>query len=283
MIITNNLETLQQTLLKANEQNKSIALVPTMGALHQGHASLIKMAREVAEIVVVSIFVNPRQFGKNEDFTQYPRTIKADEIIAKSAGADIIYTPDAEEMYPHGFSTNISAGEMGNILCGKFRSGHFDGVATVVTKLLLRIMPHFAIFGMKDYQQLCIIERVVNDLDIPVSIIAAPIIREESGLALSSRNTYLSEEEQKIAPLLYKTLKQVATQIEHDSVKKSLDLGIKSLTEYGFKVDYLELCDGETLMPLSEHKEDARILAAAWLGKTRLIDNIGIEKETEQQ
>lgn len=277
MILIHDFEILQQALLDLAQDGKKIALVPTMGALHAGHGSLISKARENADAVVVSIFVNPTQFAPTEDLAQYPRTLDDDVKLAEKMGAEIIYAPSVEDMYPEGFSSKISAGEISTILCGKFRVGHFDGVATVVTKLLLRIMPHVAIFGMKDYQQLCVIERVIEDLDIPIEIIAAPTIREADGLALSSRNRYFSEEERKTAPFLYETLVRVAKEMKYSSVADSLAKGIADLTSHGFKVEYLELCDSISLAPLSELAEDARLLVAAWLGKTRLIDNIAVE------
>jgi len=277
MKIINDFETLQQSLLELAQSGKKVALVPTMGALHAGHGSLITTALESADIVVVSIFVNPTQFAPTEDLDKYPRTLDADAELAKTLGASIIYAPSVEDMYPEGFTTTISAGKISTILCGKFRPGHFDGVATVVTKLLLRIMPHVAVFGMKDYQQLCIIERVVEDLDIPIEIIASPTIREKDGLALSSRNRYLSESERKTAPLLHTIMSQTLKEMKYSSVADSLAKGVASLTEHGFKVEYLELCDSTSLSPLSELAEDAILLVAAWLGKTRLIDNIAVE------
>ncbi len=276
MTLIQNFEALQNALLKQAQAGKTIALVPTMGALHAGHGSLITLAREYADTVLVSIFVNPTQFGKNEDFSTYPRTLDSDVALAKKMGAEIIYAPGVEDMYPDGFTTSISAGKISTILCGKFRPGHFDGVATVVAKLFLRIMPHVAIFGMKDYQQLCVIERMAQDLDIPVGIRPAPIVREQDGLAMSSRTAYLSQEERQTSPLLYQTLQQVAKEIKYSGVADALAKGITDLTAHGFKIDYLELCDATTLEPLTEVAEDARLLVAAWLGKTRLIDNIAI-------
>lgn len=280
MVIVHDIESLQNKLLELAQSDKRIALVPTMGALHAGHLSLITAAKELSDTVVVSIFVNPSQFGKNEDFSIYPRTLEADIQIAETAGAEIIYAPAVEDMYQSDFSTSITAGKISTILCGKFRPGHFDGVATVVTKLLLRTMPHIAVFGMKDYQQLCVIDKVSRELDIPTVIIAAPTVREDDGLALSSRNRYLSEEERKIAPLLYKTLNQVAQDIQANPtphmITDILSKATSYLTEQGFKVEYLELCDGDNLDSISELKENARLLVAAWLGKTRLIDNIEV-------
>jgi len=263
LTIANDVESLQQALLALAQEGKTVAFVPTMGALHSGHASLIAQGREVADAVVVSIFVNPTQFGEGEDFDKYPRTLTADVQAARAAGASIVYAPSVDDMYPQGFSTTVSAGEMGKILCGKFRAGHFDGVATVVTKLLLRVMPHFAIFGLKDYQQFCVINRVVADLDIPVEIVGAEIVREADGLALSSRNRYLSEDERKIAPMLYKTITNVVENLPQTGAEEAINQGISALTQAGFKVDYLEIFE-------------ERLLVAAWLGSTRLIDNVEI-------
>lgn len=276
MTLINDFETLGQALLELAQDGKKVALVPTMGALHAGHGSLITTALENADAVVVSIFVNPTQFAPTEDLDKYPRMLVEDVKFAKKMGAAIIYAPSAEDMYPQDFSTNISAGKISTILCGKYRPGHFDGMATVVTKLLLRIMPHVAVFGMKDYQQLCVIERVVENLDIPIEIIAAPTVREADGLALSSRNRYLSDDERRAAPLLHNTLLQVAKEMKYSDVADALAKGISDLTVSGFKVEYLELCDGATLEPLSELEDEARLLVAAWLGKTRLIDNIAV-------
>ena len=261
LTIIHDIENLQKALLELAQTGKTVALVPTMGALHAGHASLIKQGRELADVVVVSIFVNPKQFGVGEDFEQYPRTLDADKEIAKMAGASIIYAPTIADMYPASFSTTVSAGKIGEILCGKFRKNHFDGVATVVVKLLLRVMPHFAIFGLKDYQQFCIIQRVAEDLDLPTEIIGAEIVREEDGLAISSRNIYLSESERAIAPILYKTLQETITKIEQIGEEEAIKNGIDILTNAGFKVDYLEIFEDN-------------LLVAATLGKTRLIDNL---------
>lgn len=264
MIVAYDLETLQQALLELAQEGKRVALVPTMGALHAGHASLITLAQENADAVVVSIFVNPLQFSPAEDFSQYPRTLDDDLLFAGKAGVDIVYVPAIADMYPEGFTTSVSAGETSKILCGKFRPGHFDGVATVVTKLLLRVMPHIAVFGIKDYQQFRVIQRIVYDLDIPAEMIAAPTLREKDGLALSSRNRYLSAGERKVAPLLYQTLTEVAQQLKHSTAADALAKGITDLTAGGYKVEYLEIFE-------------QRLMVAAWLGKTRLIDNVAVE------
>jgi pantoate--beta-alanine ligase len=203
----------------------------------------------------------------------------SDVATAQAAGASIIYAPDVEDLYPEGFSTSISAGALAGELCGKFRPGHFDGVATVVTKLLLRSLPHVAVFGEKDYQQLTIIRRVADDLDIPVEITGMPTVREEDGLALSSRNLYLSEQERAIAPRLYAVMNAAAHEIRLQSapVNAILSQAAEQLAASGFKVDYLELRDAETLAAIDYYVSPARLLAAAWLGKTRLIDNIPLE------
>jgi pantoate--beta-alanine ligase len=278
VIIARDMETLQEALAELATSGKRVALVPTMGALHEGHQALIRQAADLADAVVVSIFVNPRQFGPAEDFAKYPRMLNSDVKKAHEAGASLVYAPEVEDLYPGSFSTTVSVGSLGTILCGKFRPGHFDGVATVVTKLLLRVLPHVAVFGVKDYQQLCVIQRVVNDLDIAVDIAGVETVREADGLALSSRNAYLSPEERAIAPKLYETLSAVGTAIAGGAnVKAALEQSITGLTKAGFKVDYLELRNAETLEEMQSLQGPARLLAAAWLGKTRLIDNIEVE------
>jgi pantoate--beta-alanine ligase len=279
LAVVHTLEELQLALLGFARAGKRVALVPTMGALHAGHASLITRARHEADVVVVTIFVNPTQFGPTEDFDRYPRTLDADMLVAQEAGAALIYAPSVEDMYPEGSTTRITAGEMGTVLCGAFRPGHFDGVATVVAKLLLRTMPHVALFGKKDYQQLCVIKRVVNDLDIPVEIVGVPTLRERDGLAMSSRNRYLGAQERILAPKLYETMTQVQQWLARSSVSDALAEGVVALTASGFHVEYLELRDGETLAPITTYNAGggARLLVAAWLGETRLIDNIEVE------
>lgn len=256
-----------------------IGLVPTMGALHAGHASLISNAAAHCDVVVVSIFVNPKQFGQNEDFGRYPRPIEADLALLEQLGVNIAYLPSAETMYPAGFSGNIHVTGVSDGLCGAARPGHFDGVATVVCKLLLQTMPDYAYFGEKDYQQLQVIRRLVEDLNIPANIIPVPTKREADGLAMSSRNHYLSPTERAIAPLLYATLTQTAVQIKDGMpVEQALIFGRNQLEEGGFdRVDYVELCHSQTLIPMSRYEQPARLLAAAFLGRTRLIDNIAVE------
>lgn len=259
-----------------------LAYVPTMGALHAGHISLIALGKKHCERVGASIFVNPKQFGPNEDFSRYPRTEKEDVEKLEAAGADFAFIPAVEEMYPAGASTTVSVAGLTEMLCGASRPGHFDGVATVVAKLLLQAMPDVAIFGEKDYQQLQVIRRMVRDLDVPAEIIGAPIAREEDGLAMSSRNRYLSEEERRIAPKLYDILCHVAPRLKtvlqgHENTERVLNDARKSLVAAGFtKVDYLELRDSETLAAAVDMRP-ARVFAAVFLGKTRLIDNLALD------
>lgn len=257
---------------------EQVALVPTMGALHAGHLSLVARASELAGRVVASIFVNPAQFAPAEDFAHYPRDEAGDIAKLASAHCDLLYAPTVAEIYPDGFATTISAGAIADGLCGRFRPGHFSGVATVVTKLLLQSRADVACFGEKDYQQLQVIRRVVKDLEIPVRIEGVPTVREADGVALSSRNLYLTPAERATAPMLSRTLVKVMGRIEAGApVPAALDEGIAALTAAGFgKVDYLQLCGAETLAPLTRLDRPGRLLAAAWLGKTRLIDNFAI-------
>ena len=260
-----------------------IALVPTMGALHEGHLSLVKLAKSRAARVVTSIFVNPIQFGPREDFGRYPRDEAGDVLKLGKAGTDLVFAPDTAEMYPQDFSTNVSVGDLTQDLCGAARPNHFDGVAPVVAKLLLQCAPDIAVFGEKDYQQLLVIRRLVGDLDIPVEIIGGPIVREEDGLALSSRNVYLSPSERKIAPLLHQTLVAVATELSQGrGADAAAQAGRFKLEAAGFRVDYVAVRDPETLKPLSGPVTKARVLAAVHLGRTRLIDNVAVPVPTSR-
>lgn len=278
LTIAKTTEDLQKTLVDLAKAGKRIGLVPTMGALHGGHVACMKLAKEHADAVVATIFVNPKQFGANEDFGKYPRMIEADIEKIREAGASLVYIPEASDIYPADFTTSVSVGELGKILEGASRPGFFEGVATVLTKLFLRILPHVAIFGEKDYQQLCVVRRLVADLDLPIDIIGAPTVRERDGLAMSSRNAYLSADERRIAPKLHEILQNVGSMIAGGSaVKAALEQGTAALAKAGFKPDYLELRNAETFEPLTKFKASARLLAAAWLGKTRLIDNIAVE------
>ena len=256
---------------------KSIALVPTMGALHAGHLSLVTLAKSKPDRVVVSIFVNPIQFAPREDFNTYPRDEAGDIEKLGKAGADLVFMPDTAEMYPGGFSTKVSIGDLTEDLCGANRPNHFDGVATVVTKLLLQCTPDMAIFGEKDYQQLLVIKHLVRDLNIPVEILGGEIVRENDGLALSSRNAYLSPSERETAPLLHQTISEVAASLARgEGADAACVAGRFKLEAAGFRVDYVAVRDPDTLKPLTGPVKRARVLAAAYLGKTRLIDNVPV-------
>lgn len=270
---------LREAVAAWRKKGLSVALVPTMGALHEGHLSLVDLARTKADRTVVSIFVNPTQFAPNEDFSAYPRTEAAD--AAKLEGqADLIFAPDAADMYPDGFSTTISLTGVTEPLEGTFRPTHFAGVATVVAKLILRAMPDVAIFGEKDWQQLMVIRRMVADLDIPVEILGGPIMREADGLAMSSRNVYLSPVERKAAGQLNVILRETAANVAKGKpISEAVSEGSKRILALGFdKLDYLEIRDAASLAAFPEDKPSspARILVAAKIGRTRLIDNMPV-------
>ncbi|MGE5259270.1 MAG: pantoate--beta-alanine ligase [Actinomycetota bacterium] len=262
----------------------SVALVPTMGALHAGHLSLVKLGKSKCDRVVVSIFVNPIQFGPREDFSTYPREEAADLDKLAKAGASLVFVPDTAEMYPTGFSTHVKVFDLTEDLCGAARPNHFEGVATVVTKLLLQAAPDIAVFGEKDYQQLLVIKRLVLDLNIPVEILGGPIVRESDGLALSSRNVYLSPTERKTAPLLYQTIREIAADLARGEGADAAALaGRFKLEAAGFRIDYVAVRDPDTLKPLSGPvKPGARVLVAAYLGKTRLLDNVAVPAATSR-
>ena len=262
------------------ERGLTVALVPTMGALHEGHLSLIRMARQQADRVVASVFVNPRQFGPNEDFEAYPRDETADAALLGKAACDLMYTPAPQEMYPPGFSTTVSVAGISEVLCGAARPGHFDGVATVVTKLFSQVGPDVAIFGEKDYQQLQLIRRLARDLDLRLEVLGAPTARAPDGLALSSRNAYLTPAQREIAPRLHTILSETALALAAgESVAAVEARALAALPKAGFeRVDYLEVRGGDDLARQGPGPivGSARVLAAAWLGKTRLIDNVAV-------
>ena len=255
-----------------------VAVVPTMGALHDGHLSLVRAAHERADRVIVTLFVNPKQFNSAADLAAYPRTEKEDAAKLVPTGAHLLYCPDGDEMYPTGFTTTISVAVVSAGLCGAFRPGHFDGVATVVAKLLLQTGADFAFFGEKDFQQLQVVRQMAADLNIPVKVIGCPTVREEDGLALSSRNVHLSAGERAIAPVLAKELFLAADRIvAGDPVEQSLAHARSRILRAGFQaVEYLELRAEDDLKPLIDLSRPARLLVAAWLGETRLIDNVSI-------
>lgn len=279
MQIVRNLAELHQVLAVHRQQGRRIAFIPTMGALHAGHMSLVSYAKNLADVVVTSIFVNPIQFGPNEDYNTYPRQEEADCQKLTDHQVDIAYIPTARNMFPEGFATRITVKGLKEGLCGASRPGFFDGVALVVAKLLIQVMPDVAVFGEKDYQQLLVVKQLAKDLDIPTEIYGAPILREQDGLAMSSRNVYLDERQRKIAPGIYKTLQSVAKKLPASpgDVEQLCAWGIEELRSLGFdRVDYLELRDARSLEPLKTLKTPARLLVAAYLGKCRLIDNIEV-------
>ena len=255
-----------------------LALVPTMGALHAGHLALVQEAKRRADRVAATIFVNPLQFGANEDFGRYPRQEEKDAEALSEAGCDLLWLPQPEEMYPAGFATNVSVKSLGDRWEGEARPGHFDGVATVVAKLLCAVRPEIAVFGEKDFQQLAVIRRMTQDLQLGVEILGVPTVRDADGLALSSRNAYLSPDERGRAVELPTALKDAAAGIRSGtSVSETLARAVERLKSSGFKVDYVALVNALTLEPLDEACGPMRLIAAATIGKTRLIDNIPVE------
>ncbi|ACF02064.1 pantoate--beta-alanine ligase [Rhodopseudomonas palustris] len=278
-VVARTLPALRRALAELRKRNASVALVPTMGALHDGHLSLVRLAKRRADKVVVSVFVNPTQFAPHEDFGSYPRTFKADASKLAGENVDLIWNPDVKVMYPEGFASKIST--EGPAVAGledSFRPHFFGGVTTVVGKLFIQCRPDVAIFGSKDFQQLRVVTRMATDLDLGVKVIGAPTVRERDGLAMSSRNVYLSTEERAIAPTLYRAMKEVAKRIKAGkTIASSLTAGAELITEAGFVLDYLEARHAETLAPIKSPKEGPiRLLVAAKLGKTRLIDNIAV-------
>ena len=259
---------------------ESVALVPTMGALHDGHLALVRAGRRLCRRTIATLFVNPTQFGPHEDFRSYPRDEAGDAAKLVAAGADTLFAPALAEIYPPGFSTTVTVAGVSEGLCGDFRPGHFAGVATVVTKLLLQAMPDVALFGEKDYQQLQVIKRLARDLDIPVRIEGVETVREPDGLALSSRNWYLSPVERRAAPTLFRVLAEIAERLAGGAeAAPLLAEGRTTLSGAGFDpVQYLEVREAETLRPLARADRPARVLAAAYLGKTRLIDNVPVPR-----
>jgi len=261
-------------------QGRRIALVPTMGALHAGHVALVEEGLRRADAVVASIFVNPKQFGAGEDLTSYPRRERADAQMLEKADCAILWAPGVEAMYPAGFATNVSVSGVSEVLEGASRPGHFDGVATVVLKLLHQVAPDVALFGEKDWQQLAVIRRMAIDLDLATEIVGVPIVRDDQGLALSSRNAYLAEDELAAARALPRALGEAAAAIGRDEpAAAALATAIARLTEAGFSdIDYVTLRDAATLAPLHALGDaPARLLAAARMGPARLIDNLPVE------
>lgn len=278
--IIHTINELRNIVKEWKKNNLSIGLVPTMGALHKGHASLIEKSAKTCQKTIVSVFVNPTQFGINEDFSKYPRTLDKDVILANEAGADVVFAPSAEEMYGENYDKDLMtlvcpAYDFVNQLCGKSRPGHFDGVASVVTKLFNITTPDYAFFGQKDAQQLFIIKKMVEDLNFDIKIIPCPIVREESGLAISSRNQYLNEEEKIEAQSLSKALFTIKKYVEQGIIdtQSLFDVGISSLSPKA-ELEYLNFIDYDKFEKIDTIKENTLVAICAKIGSTRLIDNI---------
>ncbi|NOY58214.1 MAG: pantoate--beta-alanine ligase [Calditrichaeota bacterium] len=275
-----DIENMQSYAEKTRREGKVIALVPTMGFLHEGHLSLIRMADKAADLVVTSIYVNPTQFGPSEDVDQYPRDIDHDTTLAQQAGTDVLFVPTDKAMYPQGYQTFVTAEKLTRSLCGAFRPTHFRGVTTIVTKLFNIVKPHIAIFGQKDAQQAIVIRQMTRDLNFDVEIKVAPIIRHEDGLAMSSRNKYLTPQQRSEAPVLYQSLCEAQKMIEGGErnpnvVKKYTQKMIDTIASS--KIDYIEIVDAVTLEAVREIKGNILIALAVYIGKARLIDNILIK------
>ena len=287
MLVIEPLQKLKERIKYWRQTGESIALVPTMGNLHRGHLRLVEIAQQQAKKVIVSIFVKPLQFPPGTDFESYPRTIHDDVDELEKLNVDIVFTPDVTTIYPEGMekSTKVTVPEISNILCGKFRPGHFEGVSTVVAKFFNMVQPDLAVFGEKDYQQLLIIKRMITDLCFPIDIVSVETVREESGLAMSSRNQYLSESEIQTASMLYQTLKSVVNQVNdrlqdiNDRANDFVDIeqqAMSRLGDNGFNPEYVQVCNSNDLSEANSTSQHLRVLAAAWLGKARLIDNLPI-------
>ncbi len=282
MIEITKVKDMQELSKNWKKNSFKIAFVPTMGYLHEGHLSLVRLAKKLGDKIVVSIFVNPLQFGPSEDFREYPRDLKRDKNLLEKEGVDVVFVPETEEMYPEGFQTYVEVTEITRGLCGAFRPGHFKGVTTVVLKLFNIVKPDIAIFGEKDYQQLQVIKRMVKDLNLDIEIIGAPTVREKDGLAMSSRNTYLSPEERKSALSLYKSLllaEELVKKGERDPFKIKEKM-IEFIQSYPFtQVQYIEFVDPETLEPVKIIDKPVVCALAVFVGKARLIDNMLIKPE----
>ncbi|EMT47411.1 pantoate--beta-alanine ligase [Anoxybacillus flavithermus] len=277
MITIEKIEQMQAHIMAERQKGKTVGFVPTMGYLHEGHVALLKRARQENDIVVLSIFVNPLQFGPNEDFDRYPRDFERDYAIAKQAGVDIIFYPSVHEMYPHEPSVTVRVHERIDVLCGKSRPGHFDGVATVVTKLFHIVMPHRAYFGMKDAQQVAVIDGLIRDFHFPIELIAVPTVREEDGLAKSSRNVYLSDRERQEASALYAALQKGKATIE--AGERDVETVRKAMIDYIERhtsgvIDYVEIYSYPELQPLQTLRGKIILALAVRFTNARLIDNI---------
>ncbi|ORJ61602.1 pantoate--beta-alanine ligase [Geothermobacter hydrogeniphilus] len=276
MKIIRSVSEMQQRCLAAREAGQRIAFVPTMGWLHEGHLSLLREGRERGDLLVLSIFVNPTQFGQGEDFESYPRDLSRDAALAEAVGTDIIFAPEAVDMYPRGYASYVDVEGLTEVLCGASRPGHFRGVTTVVTKLFTIVQPHIAFFGRKDFQQLAVIRRMTLDLNLPVEVVGMPIIREADGLAMSSRNVYLSDDQRRQALVLSRSIaeaKRLAAGGERDVA--AILAGIEEMirVEPEARIDYLQICHQYTLAQQQRIDADSVLLLAVFIGATRLIDN----------
>ncbi len=280
LVAVRDVESLRRRIQGWRREGRTVALVPTMGALHKGHVTLMERAKKMADRVVATIFVNPKQFGPSEDFSAYPRRENQDFEMLNGAGVHLLFAPDVGAMYPPNFATSIRMSGIGEILDGAHRPGHFDGVATVVAKLLLQALPDIALFGEKDYQQLVLIRRLVADLNIPVDIIGVETVREADGLALSSRNAYLTANERAKAPALYAAITTAAKAIaQGENIAAAVSSARENILASGFSsVDYVDARHAETLAPLGSNAEPGRVLVAAHLGRARLIDNAAVPR-----
>ncbi len=282
MKIVRDIQEMQQLAETLRQKGKRIGFVPTMGYLHQGHLSLMRFARSRCDVLVVSIFVNPTQFGPNEDFEQYPRDFKRDEQLCQQEGVDVVFYPTAADMYPEPYRTYVTVEELSETMCGASRPGHFRGVTTIVAKLFHIVKPHLAVFGQKDYQQSLIIRQMVRDLNFDVTIFVAPIVRESDGLAMSSRNQYLSPVERQQALVLYQSLRQAESLILQGErnvvhVRKAMEKVIAKAPDA--RIDYIVFVDAETLQPIETVRHNTLIALAVYIGTTRLIDNTIIQEK----
>ena len=275
--VVTTVEEVRAAVVAARAAGRRVGLVPTMGALHAGHAELVRAAKRAAEFVVVSVFVNPTQFGPKEDFAKYPRTLDADRQASADAGGDLVFAPTPAEVYPDGFVTFVEVTQLDQVLCGPRRPGHFRGVATVVLKLFNMVQPDVAVFGAKDAQQAIIIRRMVRDLDVPVAVQVEPTIREADGLAMSSRNRYLSADERAVAPKIYEALREAQARAAGGEIDVArLESGLLAALAAipGARVDYANILDAESLSPMPRLDRPALAAVAVFLGTTRLIDNV---------
>ena len=283
LTVVNEISKVRELVKQYKKEGKTIALVPTMGCLHDGHKSLMEKAHSIADITIISVFVNPIQFCPGEDYDKYPRTLDADKIVAQHAGVDVIFAPSVNEMYPNlqkfsDLTMVVPPYELTDIMCGKSRLGHFDGVETVVSKLFNIVQPDYACFGMKDIQQLFLIKKMVRDLNFPVEIVPCPLVREASGLALSSRNKYLSDSQKTIALTISKSLFAVRDMFKAGikDTKKLFDTGLTNLDK-NVELEYLEFVDKDSFKPVAEIKSTTICAMAARVGNVRLIDNVVLE------